>query len=142
MAKAVFLNASPYTIAVNLNESLSNSNIDPMSDPTSADPPTLTVYGAPYVIAGQSSPDVFGGNGVDNQLIVFAPDRGPTELWHLKSTVSTALDLYFYMFDDQLFGVDQTGSSANIAIQRGSIGELRRFMERLLAVPGAYPKLP
>jgi hypothetical protein len=144
MADAIFLNSTPFSIAVNLNGSESNSPIEPMSGPTSADPPTLTLHGAPYVIAANKSPDVFGastsGNVIDNLLITFAPERGVTGIWHLQSTVSVALGLYFYLLDDQVIGVDQTGSSAGITIKRGNIGELRQFMERFFAVPRAFPK--
>jgi hypothetical protein len=145
MANAIFLNATPFAIGVNLNVSEANQPIGAMRDPTQADPPKLTLPGAAFPIAANKRDNVFGastpGNDVDNLLIIFSPDRGVPGLWHLQSTVSVALGLYFYLLDDLVVGVDQTGGSAGITIRQGSIQEFLQLIELFSGVPWEFPTL-
>lgn len=145
MADAIFLNATPFAIGVNLNVSEANQPIGAMRDPTQADPPKLTLPGAAFPIAANKRGNVFGastpGNDVDNLLIIFSSDRGVPGVWHLQSTVSVALGLYFYLLDDLVVGVDQTGGSAGITIRQGSIQEFLQLIELFSGVPWEFPTL-
>lgn len=44
------------------------------------------------------------------------------QVWYITSTVSTALDLYFYIFDNAIYGVDQTGGTDGIIARQADIG--------------------
>jgi hypothetical protein len=146
MADAIFLNATPFATALNLNGNVANQQVEPMPPPAAADPPRVVLPGAAVAISINKGPNVFGastpGASVDNLLITFSTGFATPGIWHLQSTVSAALNLYFYLFDDQVVGVDQTGSTAGITIRRGSIQERLLVMARFPAVPGAFPTLP
>src|SRR5271169_6456806 len=108
MADAIFLNATPFAIGLNLNGSDDNQPVGAMPEPTQTDPPKVTLPGAALPIAANKRGSVFGastpGNDVDNLLIIFSSDRGMPAVWHLQSTVSVALGLYFYLLDDLVVG--------------------------------------
>lgn len=113
MAVAIFLNTTPFRIAVNLNSEIENHVLDPMA--VTGDQAQLLGWPAP--IQTFSGPGVFGGS-TKNFLTVFSEGSARPKVWKLRSSVSTALDLYFYIMDAQVTGVSQLGTTEGIEVTR------------------------
>lgn len=117
MANAFFLNATPYVIAVNLNTSLQNQILTP-EIAVAEESATLAVWKAP--IATTPRQGEFGGNNLQNLLLVISPGNSNYVVWDIQSNVSVALNLYFYVLGDQVVGMDATGSTGGIRVSAAS----------------------
>jgi hypothetical protein len=125
MANAFFLNATPYIIAVNLNTSLQNQILAPQIS-VAAESATLAAWKAP--IATTPRQGEFGGNDLQNLMLVISPGTSNYVVWDIRSRVSVALNLYFYVLGDQVVGMDATGSTASIVVSAASkVTALRVF---------------
>ena len=134
MANVLFLNATPFTTALNLNANDTNAQVGAMAPPA----PSVTLPGAAYPIAANKGPNVFGAGtgpgGGENILIRISTGSSMPQFWYLKAQTSVALDLYFYLFGDKVFGVDQTGSSAGISTRQATIEERQRLTRQFASV--------
>jgi hypothetical protein len=117
MASAYFLNATPYVIAVNLNAALQNQIVTP-SISLAEESVTLAAWKAP--IASSPRPGEFGGNKWQNLLLVISEASLSYPIWEISSSVQGVLDLYLYIFFDQIVGMDATGSTAGIVVRPAS----------------------
>src|ERR1041385_4959222 len=113
MANAFFLNATPYNIAVYLNTSLQNQVLTPQISVT-AESAILAAWKAP--IAAHPSQGQFGGNQSQNLMLVISEGSSSYIVWEIRSSVSVALNLYFYILGDQVVGMDQTGWTEGIVV--------------------------
>lgn len=115
MAKAYFINGTPTNVKIILNQGTQNS-LNPMS----VAPDGKSVSGPAWAaeIKSTKGQNVFGGNNDDNELLYSSEQSGKTARYSIKSSVSTVLDLYFFMFEDTIVGEDQTGDSSKITIKR------------------------
>lgn len=131
MADAIFLNATPFEMSLNLNSSQTNKQLTAMPAVRKSVPPTLTLPGAAYSIAANKQPNVFGASPpddtVENILIIFSQGSSQPQFWYIASMVSITLDLMFYIFANNVLGVDQTGSRANITTRQATPKELQRL---------------
>lgn len=113
MATAYFINATPTDVTIQLNagdlHKMTPMTVDPAG--TSVSSPA---WGA--TVGTFRAPDQFAGDNNDNELLFSSPQHGKTRRYSIKSTVSTVLNLFFFMFEDSIVGEDQTGSSAGIEI--------------------------
>ena len=133
MANAFFLNATPYIVAVNLNTSLQNQILQPEIS-VSAESATLAAWKAP--IASTPRQGEFGGNNLQNLMLVITPDTSKYVVWDIRSRVSVALNLYFYILGDQVVGMDATGFTEGIVVSPTSkVVATRVFMR---APPAAF----
>jgi hypothetical protein len=146
MADAMFLNCTPFEGALNLNGNDTNQPTVAMPSIAPTIPPTLTLPGTIYRISANKSGDTFGAssrnNEIENLLIRFSSASGMPTFWFLKSTVSVALGLFFYMYDDTIVGVDQTGSSAGIATRKATIQEHLTLARRFSSVVNTLAQRP
>jgi hypothetical protein len=117
MANAFFLNATPYIIAVNLNTSLQNQIVEPGIS-LAPESVMLAAWKAP--IASTPRQGVFGGNNWQNLMLVISEGSSSYMVWDIHSTVSVALNLYFYILGDQVVGMDQTGKTRDIRVSATS----------------------
>lgn len=117
MAKAFFLNATPYVISVNLNTSLQNEIVKPQ---ISVAGKSATLAACTMPIAASPSPGTFGGNERQNLLLVISEGSLSYLVLDIRSSVQVALDLYFYILGDQVVGMDATGSTARIVVSPAS----------------------
>ena len=117
MANAFFLNATPYVIAVNLNTSLQNQILTPEIS-VAEESATLAAWKAP--IATTPFKGVFGGNNAQNLMLVISEGSSSYVVWEIRSRVSVALNLYFYILGDQVVGMDATGSTGSIVVSATS----------------------
>lgn len=125
MANAFFLNATPYVIAVNLNTALQNQILTPEIS-VADESATLAAWMAP--IATTPRQGEFGGNNFQNLMLVISPGTSNYVVWDIRSSVSVALNLYFYILGDQVVGMDATGSTARIVVSAASkVAALRVF---------------
>lgn len=115
MAKAYFINATPTNVKATLNGG-DQHKLAPISVASGGAAVTGTAWGA--AISANISPDGFGGDGKENELLFSSEQSGKTRRYTITSKVSTVLDLYFFMFEDSIVGEDQTGSSASITITK------------------------
>src|SRR4029453_10195741 len=106
MANAFFLNATPYIIAVNLNTSLQNQILAPQIS-VAEESATLAAWKAP--IATTPRQGEFGGNNLQNLMLVISEGSSSYMVWEIRSSVPVALNLYFYPLADQVVGVEETG---------------------------------
>ncbi|MGD2114033.1 MAG: hypothetical protein PVG07_03210 [Acidobacteriota bacterium] len=113
MAKAYFINSTPTNVKVVLNGG-DQHKLDPIS--VSAQGTAVTGPAWAADIKAFPSPDVFSGDGKDNEVLFSSEQSGKTRRYSIESTVSVTLDLYFFMFEDTIIGEDQTGSSKDIKI--------------------------
>ncbi|MBY5935087.1 hypothetical protein KUV51_18930 [Tateyamaria omphalii] len=113
MAKAYFVNASPTDVKVTLNTGAQNpvAAVSVNLDGTAVIGPTWAAE-----ISARPSPDVFGGDGHQNEVLFVSGQKAKTRRYQIESTVSTVLDLYFFMFEDTIVGEDATGESKDITI--------------------------
>ncbi|MEK6304207.1 MAG: hypothetical protein AABO41_26260 [Acidobacteriota bacterium] len=133
MANAFFLNATPYVIAVNLNTSLQNQILAPEIS-VAAESATLAAWKAP--IAATPRQGEFGGNNWQNLMLVISEGSSSYMVWDIHSSVSVALNLYFYILGDQVVGMDATGSTGGIRVSAASkVVATRVFMR---APPAAF----
>ncbi|MGD2114035.1 MAG: hypothetical protein PVG07_03220 [Acidobacteriota bacterium] len=116
MANAMFLNAMPFRIAVNLNSELDNHHLDPIE--VAEGGAELKSWPAP--IDSFPARGVFGGDDETNYLVVLSEGSPQPTVWEIRSTVSITLDLYLYVMDARVAGVSQTGSSEGIVVQPAS----------------------
>ncbi|CAA0081668.1 Uncharacterised protein [BD1-7 clade bacterium] len=114
MATAYFINATPTKTKVQLNTGNLNS-LAPMSVDSSSEAVSAPAWGAD--IAAFVSPDTFAGDNKVNELLYSSQQSGKTRRYKITSSVSTTLDLYFFLFEDTIVAEDQTGSSASIHIE-------------------------
>ena len=117
MANAFFLNATPYVIAVNLNTALQNQSLSPAIS-IADESATLTAGKAPVVTTPRQGE--FGGNNLQNLMLVISEGSSSYMVWEIHSSVSVALNLYFYILGDQVVGMDQTGATARIVVSAAS----------------------
>ena len=113
MANAFFLNATPNILAVNLNTSLQYQIVEPEIQ-TAPESVTMAAWKAP--LASTPGQGVFGGNNAQNLLMVVSMGHPGYEVWSITSSISVVLNLYFYIMDDQIVGIDATGSTQGIVI--------------------------
>lgn len=113
MANAFFLNATPYRIAVNLNTSLQNQILEPQIS-VAAESAILAAWKAP--IAARPFQGWFGGDNSQNLMLVISEGSSSYTVWEIRSSVSIALNLYFYILGDQVVGMDETGSTERIVV--------------------------
>jgi hypothetical protein len=133
MANAFFLNATPYIIAVNLNTSLQNQILAPEIS-VAAESATLAASKAPVVTTPRQGE--FGGNNLQNLMLVISEGSSSYMVWEIRSAVSVALNLYLYILGDQVVGMDATGSTAGIVVSAASkVVAARVFMR---APPAAF----
>ena len=106
MANAFFLNATPYIIAVNLNTSLQNQILTPqISIAPDGDPLEITLGAWKAPIATTPRQGEFGGNNLQNLMLVISPGTSNYVVWDIRSSVSVALDLYFYVLGKSVCAV-------------------------------------
>ena len=115
MAKAYLINATPTNVKAVLNGG-DQQKLAPISVNAAGNAVTGTAWGA--VIKAFPAPDVFSGDGKDNELLFSSEQSGTTRRYKISSKVPTVLDLYFFMFEDSIVGEDNTGSSAQITITK------------------------
>lgn len=113
MAKAYFINGTPTNVKVVLNGGAQNK-LAPISVSSGGDAVTAPAWAAE--IKAFPSLDIFSGDGKDNEVLFSSEQSGKTRRYSISSTVSTTLNLYFFMFEDSIVGEDQTGSSQGISI--------------------------
>jgi hypothetical protein len=113
MAKAYFINSTPTNVKVILNGG-DQQKLAPVSVASGGAAVNAPAWGA--LISSFVNPNVFSGDGKDNELLYSSEQSGKTRRYAISSTVSTVLDLYFFMFEDSIVGEDQTGSSKGITI--------------------------
>jgi len=117
MAKAYFINATTYEMSVNLNAAPKNHIIAPFQI-ASADPGTVAEFQTwPANIEAFAGRNRFGGNSHINAVTVFLSSHTAPLVFNVMSAVPVALDLYFYIQDGTIIGVDMTGESSAITIQ-------------------------
>lgn len=114
MATAYFINASPTDVKVTLNTGDQNK-LNPMSVAGDGKSVSAPAWGAD--IQSLPAQDKFGGGGNNNELLYVSEQSGITRRYNITSTVSTVLDLFFFLFEDSIVGEDQTGSSSGITIE-------------------------
>lgn len=131
MAEAMFLNATPFRIAVNLNSQLDNRALGALS--VAADHAVLQSWPAP--VAAFPRQGVLGNGGQSNYLTVFSEGSAQPKVWEILSTVSVTLDLYFYVMDGEVTGVSQSGSTAGIVVQPASAAMAEQVLR---SVPAAF----
>ena len=128
MAKAYFVNGTPTNVKVVLN----SGDQKPL-DPISVNAGATAVTGPTWAAAISAFPNknVFSGgpDGQKNELLFSSEQSGITRRYSIKSTVSTVLDLYFFMFEDTIVGEDQTGASAGITITKAETLKTSLFDE-------------
>ena len=115
MAKAYFINATPTNVKAVLNGG-DQHKLAPISVAAGGAAVTGTAWGA--TISAFTSPDGFGGDGKDNELLFSSEQSGTTRRYKITSKVPTVLDLYFFMFEDSIVGEDNTGGSGQITITK------------------------
>lgn len=113
LGNAYFVNASPTEIRLTLNGGL-QVKLDPISVNSAGN--AVTGPAKKFAISANKGEDVFGGNGVSNEITVRTTQTGRTAVYTIESKVPTTLDLYFFMFEGSVVGEDQTGSSSGIKI--------------------------
>lgn len=118
MGKAYFINATPTDVKNVLNVG-DQKPLAPISVNATGTAVTGTSWAA--TISAFPNKNVFSGgpDGQKNEVLFSSEQSGVTRRYSIKSTVSTTLDLYFFMFEDTIVGEDQTGSSAGITITKG-----------------------
>jgi len=133
MANAFFLNATPYIIAVNLNTSLQNQILAP---PISVAPESAILAAWKAPITALPFQGQFGANNSQNLMLVISEGSSSYMVWDIHSSVSVALNLYFYILGDQVVGMDETGSTERIVVSGASkVVATRVFMR---APPAAF----
>jgi hypothetical protein len=133
MANAFFLNATSYIIALNLNTSLQNQILAPQIS-VAEESATLAAWKAP--IATTPRQGEFGGNNLQNLMLVISEGSSSYTVWEIRSSVPVAMNLYFYIMGDQVVGMDQTGSTTGIVVIGASkVVATRVFMR---APPAAF----
>ena len=117
MAKAYFVNGTPTNVKVVLN-----SGDQHKLDPISVNAGGTAVTGPSWAAAISAFPnkEIFSGgpDGQKNEVLFSSEQSGITRRDSIKSTVSTVLDLYFFMFEDTIVGQDQTGATDKITIEK------------------------
>jgi hypothetical protein len=115
MASAYFINAGPTNLQVGLNAGPPNSLL-----PIVVGTDVVSAPAWPASIESFAEPNVFSGKGNANEVL-FITEQSPNTLrFIITSTVSTILDLYFFMSADSIVGWDQTGSTYGIVINNMS----------------------
>lgn len=114
MAKAYFINSTPTNVKVQLNGG-DLHKLAPISVSPSGNSISAPAWAAE--IKAFKGPDVFGGDDNDNEVLFSSEQSGRTRRYSIKSTFSTTLDLYFFMFEDTIVGEAQTGASDKITIK-------------------------
>ena len=133
MANAFFLNATPYIIAVNLNTSLQNQILAP---PISVAPESAILAAWKAPITAHPFQGQFGANNSQNLMLVISEGSSSYMVWDIHSSISVALNLYFYILGDQVVGMDETGSTERIVVSGASkVVATRVFMR---APPSAF----
>lgn len=117
MANAFFLNATPYIIAVNLNTSLQNQVLTPQISITTE---SVILAASKAPIAAFPFQGQFGGNKSQNLMLVISEGSSSYIVWEIRSSVSVALNLYFYILGDQVVGMDETGFTGGIVVSSAS----------------------
>jgi hypothetical protein len=117
MANAFFLNATPYIIAVNLNTSLQNQILAP---PIAVAPESVKLAAWKAPITAHPFQGQFGANNSQNLMLVISEGSSSYMVWDIHSSVSVALNLYFYILGDQVVGMDETGSTGRIVVSGAS----------------------
>ena len=114
MATAYFINSTPTDTKVQLNTG-DLEKLAPMSVASDKQSISAPAWGAE--ISAFVAPGQFAGDGKENEVLYSSQQSGTTRRYKIKSTVSTTLDLYFFLFEDTIVGEDQTGSSSGIQIE-------------------------
>jgi hypothetical protein len=118
MAVAYFVNATPTDVKTVLNAG-DQHKLAPISAGSDKKSVTGTAWAA--TISASKAPDVFGSSAQEeivNEVLFSSAQSGITRRYHIVSTVSNVLNLYFFMFEDSIVGEDQTGSSQGIKITK------------------------
>lgn len=115
MAKAYFINATPTDTKVQLNTGDLNA-LSPITVATGGKSISAPAWAAE--ISAFPNANVFSGDDKPNEVLYSSKQSGKTRRYEISSTVSTVLDLYFFMFEDTIVGEDQTGSSKGITISK------------------------
>ena len=118
MATAYFVNGTPTNVKIVLNAG-DQTSLAPISVASDKKSVTGPAWGAK--IEANKGPNVFGsssGEPIVNELLFSSLQSGITRRYHVTSTVSNVLDLYFFMFEDTMVGEDQTGASKGITITK------------------------
>lgn len=126
MASAFFLNSTPFHVTLNFNASKINRQLIPMPPTTTTTPPVQDLPATPFPISRNKAANVFGVSEANrkerNVLIVISEGFSMPQVWYITSTVSPVLDLYFYIFDNAIYGVDNTGGTKDIIVRQADIG--------------------
>lgn len=131
MANAYFVNATPFTVSLNLNVEQQNHPLVPYEiqaaatsfgeeGAVEAGDASLQLATWPTAYQAFPSPGVLGSNGASNVLVVFPMGSSKYQAYEIFSTVSTVLDVFIYVLGDTLVGSDQTGSTSGITISKAS----------------------
>ena len=133
MAYAYFINASPVSIAVNLNSNLEKNymlktyvagDLDENNETNIA----FNCWAAE--ISAYPNTDVFGGDGQNNTLVVFRDGLSPIT-YTITSTESITLNLYFYITGETILGVNATGTTTGININVSVSKDLEAMDSRI-----------
>lgn len=122
MADAIILNTTFLRISVNLNVELDNHVLEPMSftNLTSETTDSGLFEGWPAPVAAFPGVGIFGANKKKNVLVVFYQGSSEPQIYDIRSSVSTTLDLYLYVMGQDITGADQTGSTKGIVVRQAS----------------------
>lgn len=138
MATAYFLNSSPFRIALNLNSEFDNHTLGPKSFANPNDTALeLAVWPAP--VRSFRDRGVFGGGDSKNTLVVFSEGSAEPQVYEIRSTVSTALNLYIYVLGEQVTGAAQTGSIQGITVSAASAEVAAAALRSVPAPPFPLP---
>ncbi|GGX64116.1 hypothetical protein GCM10007385_36670 [Tateyamaria omphalii] len=116
MAKAYFINATPFAMTVNLNANPKNNPLDRFEVVKRDNTPVMTYHSWPATIAAYPGRNAFGGSNLINAVTVFLESHTAPLVFNVQSKVSIALDLFFYVRDGRINGVDMTGDSSGITV--------------------------
>ncbi|MBY5935085.1 hypothetical protein KUV51_18920 [Tateyamaria omphalii] len=116
MARAYFINATPFSMTVNLNAAAKNNPLKPFDIGKEHDRPVFKCHSWPAEIDAFAGRNVFGGSNRINAVTVFMESHTAPLVFNVQSGVSIALDLYFYIQDGAITGADMTGDISKITI--------------------------
>jgi hypothetical protein len=115
-----FANCLDQTIGINLNNSLSNIDLDPQTGSGTSEPYScLDTPTAAFPSTANPDKSCFGASsGCQNELTIYYEEESQANIYEVTPTKSlTGMDLFFYVFLGSIVGVDQFGSSEGITIQ-------------------------
>ncbi|MCG7561327.1 MULTISPECIES: hypothetical protein [Pseudoalteromonas] len=121
MATASFINSTTNTIQVRLNDG-ELYTLEPFSVITSdaGQPSVIKSQAHPYPIKARDDRDVFGADNRNNTLVVTSDAAASSSRYTITTNNTRLLNLnqYYFIFQDQVTGEDQTGSTDGIHISR------------------------